>query len=317
MDFLGTLLPFHNLLQSLISLFAAESEDEDETEDDSDDQDSDKGNPDDEEDSEDEEDDEEQEDEDDEDEDEEDDEDELSSDELTRRNAARLDSKKDLQLTASMEAFVDVLIENPDVAEDKLEALAKKQPELAAKIAKMYKNRQNNKLGEMLEKADDAVKAAFRTLLARVDEIEQKTEEQIEADEKRVYKSWMKEAHPYLNPKSKEGSTPIGKKLRATLYDVLDERFSEGALSEDTLEDALAIAKRRVKWNDNKVSKAVKKQAIEQAAKGRTIKAASGGKGVTTDKEVNANEEVAEMFGDKSKDRLKKVAAAKKKAGYK
>jgi hypothetical protein len=219
-----------------------------------------------------------------------------------------------------MEAIVDLLVENPDKADEKLRSLQAEQPALAARLAKMYSNRKNNKLSDLLADADPAVASAFQNLADQVSKIQETTEKQTEAQERRLYLEWEKN-HGYLRPKSEEGKTKLGKKLRDTFYDVIDEVFSEGVLSEDILEDALAIAKRRVGWKDSRVSKLLKKQAAEQAAKNRGVKVPIGGKGLKTGGKVNADKSLAQEFANDSDpkkltERMKKVADEKKKAGY-
>jgi len=319
MDLFGTLLsPLYPLFSALGYFFAADDDDkgDDEAGKTEDGQKSDEGDSDDEDDGdgEDEGDDEE------EDSDEEDDlDDDLPEAEATRRNAARLDSEKDVQLTASMEALVDLLVENPDIAERKLTELRDEQPVLAARLAKMYKNKANNKLGDMLEGADDAVKAAFKTMAEKLNSLEQKTEQQRTAEEKRVYLAWEKGVHPYLNPKSREGRTQIGKRLRDEFAAALDRISNDKPVDEDILEDALAMAKRRVGWNDGKVKRAVDKFALQQAAKGRGTTAGKNGKGGAGGGEApKADPKMAAAFnkaGDAA--HLKKVAEAKKAAGFK
>lgn len=316
----GTLLsPLHPLVHALLSFFAADGQgaEEDEPEGGEGGQKSEKGDTD----PEDGDDDPEGEEDENEDDPEEDElEDDLPADDKTRRNAARLDSEKEEQLTASMEALVDLLVENPDIAERKLTELREEQPLLAAKLAKMFKNKANNKLGDLLEGADEAVKKAFGQLAEQVKTLSKKTEVQLAAEEKRVYLAWEKEAHPYLNPKSTEGKTKLGNKLRVEFYKQLDRLTNdEEALDEDTLEDALAVAKRRVGWNDRRVKRAVEKFAVEQAAKGRGTSTPKGGKGAASGGEKpNASPEIASMFNKAGNaEHLKKVAEAKKAGGFK
>jgi len=319
----GTLInPFAPLL-NLLAMFMDGDED-DETEDDDSDSTSDEGDEnqsgDEEEDEEDaddsEEDDDEESDDEEDDEDEDDSSDDLRESERTRRNAARLDSDKDEMLTASMEANVQSLIENPEKAEEKLQALQARNPKLAARLLRLYENRKNNALGALLKDADPAVKQAFTSLLSQVEAIKDRTDRQFGDQEKRMYKDWAKDGHPYLVAKTPEGKTPKAQKLRTVLANVIDERFQDDVLTEDMLEDALAIAKRRVNWKDSSMMKQMKKQAAEQAARGRSIVSAGAGKGIKSGKSATANAEMAERFGDSSPERLKKVAKAKKEAGF-
>lgn len=240
------------------------------------------------------------------------------SDEEVRRNAHRLDSEKDEQLTITMEAFVDSLVDNPSTAEAKLAKFRENDPVLAAKLVRMYKNQQNNQLGGLLDKADPAVRDAFQSLSEQVATLTEKTQQQTDSEDKRTYLDWEKEAHPYLSPKSTEGKTKIGGRLREAFYSALDRISPAGqALDNETLEDALVIAKRKVGWNDKKVKRALDKFATEQAARGRSISVSKGGKGVGGKEQVNADPKVAEMFNNTSPERLKKIAEEKSKAGFK
>lgn len=329
MELFGTLLdPFRPILNFLAMFMegdddeGAEDDQDDSTseegdEDHSGDEDEDAEDSDDSDDTDDDSDEEDSEDTEDEEESDDDLDDDLPADEKTRRNAARLDSDKDNQLTASLEANVEFMVENPEKAEEKLTALQAKNPKLAAKLARMYENRKNNRLGDLLKDADPQVKQAFTSLLSQVESIKSRTDRQFADQEKRMYRDWAKEGHPYLVHKSPEGKTPKAVKLQNALADVIDERFQDDVLTEDMLEDALAIAKRRANWNDSSMSKAMKKQAAEQAARGRSIVSNSGGKGVKSGtKSAHADPSMAERFGDSSPERLKKVAQAKKEAGF-
>lgn len=243
--------------------------------------------------------------------------DDLPDDEKTRRNANRMDSLKDEQLTTTMEAFVDLLVDNPAKAEEKLQKLREEDPIVAARLARMFKNRKNNALGDMLDGADDVVREAFKNLSEQVSKLSEKTQAQIDAEDKRVYLAWEKESHPYLNPKSPEGKTKIGQNLRASFYEALDRVTSDDApIDDQMLEDALAIAKRRVGWNDKKVKRAIDKFAAEQAAKGRTVTTPKGGTGLKGKESPSADPKVAEMFGNVGPERLKKIAEAKAAAGF-
>lgn len=313
MELFGTLLdPFTPLLMG----FAKDDEEDDEPDGSGKSQDSsDDGNPDDEDDDE-EDDEEDEDDEDEEDLDDEDLDDDLPADEKTRRNAAQLDSEKDLQLTSSMEAYVELLLENPENAEDTLSKLQDKDPKLAGKLAKMYASKSHNQLGKLLEDADDSVKQAFDVLSKQLSDINDKGDQQIEAQEKKTYNSWLK-SNKEVSKKSEEGKTKFGGKLRTTLADVLEDMFDDTALTEDVLNEALVIAKHRVGWTDKRVKKAVDKFAIAQAAKNRGAGSGSHGSGLKASKAPHADKEIAESFGDDSPERLKKVAKAKKKAGLK
>lgn len=260
------------------------------------------------------------EDDDDDDSDEEDDDtdDDLQEDiddqELTARNADTAISRKDAQVVSSLMSLVKTMVKYPDTAEDTIKDLQSEQPELASRLAKMYESEKNDSMKAALKDAPEELRSLLSKLVDDVGSIQKKSEQDQIAEDKRVYKEWEKSAHPYLNPKSESSQTKVGKKLRQEFANAINRFPANEPITEDLLEDALVIAKRRSGWNNSKVSDTAKQQAKEQAQKARSG-AAGAGKSKTSGKgeKVSAPSRITGLFPNQSEDRQKKVDEIKAK----
>lgn len=223
--------------------------------------------------------------------------------EEVRKNAARKITSFGADLRKTDLALVDLIAETPEKAPDIIKRIQGENPKLAARLSKLYTRRDINQLAEKFK--DPAIAEAFEALSTQVDTLNQRTEQQQIAQDKRVMKQW------------KEGTTELeDASLLAAFKTALDQTFQNQPITEDILEDALAIAKRRIGWIDEPTKKAAAKVATQQALKARSGSSPSGGKGIRADAPIQADPVIADKFGSTDPERMKKIAEAKKKAGF-
>lgn len=238
----------------------------------------------------------------------------LDDEERTRRNADSLISQKDDQLVSSLTSMVRSMAKHPDAAEEMLNDLREEQPKLAQRLAKMYDEQKDTTLSKALEDAPDSVRGLLSKLVSEVGTLKRETSKDRARDEKRAYKEWESTTHPYLSPKSNEGKTEAGKKLRSEFREALNRLPENEPVTEDLLEDALVIAKRRSGWDNSRVSDQVKQQAKEQAQKARSGAVGTGkGKKESSTNSGTAPSRVTSLWPNQSDDRQKKVDEVKKK----
>lgn len=240
-------------------------------------------------------------------------EDDLDQEEINSRNADSIISKKDRQVESSLMSLVRTMAKHPDTAESTIEDLKSEQPELAERLAKMYKEQKNTSMLDALKDAPDGLKDVLAGLVEDIGVIKQKSEQDQIAEERRMYSDWERDTHPYLNPKSEEAKTPKGKQLIKEFRNALNRLPASEALTTDLLEDSLAIAKRRTGWEESRVSDSEKKQAKEQAQKARSG-AIGKGKGKTSKGDDSPEPHgVTKEWHGANPDRQKKVNEIKRK----
>lgn len=236
---------------------------------------------------------------------------------LVRGNAARKISDQGQDMRADDLALLSLLAEAPSKAPRIIAMLQDSNPKQAARIAKLV-SKNDADLADRLKDADPLVRDALQELSTTVQQLSKKTENEIKSNETRVFKTWRTEKAPFLSPKTEEGKTPLGKRLRDTFQEALDTLFpADAPLTEDMLEDALAVAKRRTGWQESKVKRAVDKQAAEQAQKARAASTPKGGTGIAAGQLPPANPRIAGMFGRKTPEQMKQIQEAKKNGGFK
>lgn len=240
--------------------------------------------------------------------------DDLDQEELNGRNADKAISRKDAQVEATLMSMVKTMVKYPDTAEDTIADLQSEQPDLAKRLAKMYEGQKNTSLRAALKDAPEEVRSVLSKLVDDMESIKAKSEKDRTRDERRIFKEWQRVSHPYLDPKSELGKTKLGKTLRKEFARALDRLPDDQELDLEMLEDALAIAKRRSKWNDSRMSDSAKKQAKEQAQKARSG-AVAGGKSKKSDKASTPSpSSITQSFNQTNDpERQKKVEEAKRK----
>lgn len=227
----------------------------------------------------------------------------LSDEEIIRRNAARKISSQGQDLRSTDLELVSLIAESPEKAPDIIARIKGENPKLAQRLQKLYVSRERNNLSEKFK--DPVVAEAFEALSTQVETLTQKTAQQAENDERRTFKNWKRDV-PELEDKA----------LKATFKTVLDTVFPDQLITEDVLNDALALAKHRSGWQDEPTRKAADRIAVEQAIRGRQSGPPRGGRGISSEPSYDADPQVADMFGSTDPDRLKKIAEAKKKARF-
>jgi hypothetical protein len=240
--------------------------------------------------------------------------DEPDDPELVRGNAARKIGEQGSEMRAGDLALISLLAEAPSKAPRIIAMLQEDNPKQAARIAKMF-NKNDGDLAERLKDADPVIRETLQGLADQVSKLSNQSENDRRAQEGRIFKSWRTQRAPELDPKSAEGKLPVGKKLREQFQSALDTLFpSDSPLTEDMLEDALAVAKRRSGWQAPKVKAALDKQAVDMAARARAA-GAPGGSPAAADAPPATNPRINSMFGRKPGDE-QKIAAAKKAGGF-
>ena len=245
-----------------------------------------------------------------------DDEEDQSAEAIVRRNAAQKIGAQGQAMRADDLALISLLAEAPTKAPRVIAMLKEENPQQAERLARLFE-KGGDDLADKLKNADPIVRETLQGLTTELRALSSKTDAQYAANEKRVYLNWQREKASYLSPKSPEGQTPMGKRLREQFRTALDLFPSDAPLTEDILEDALVVAKRRSGWQDKTVKQAVDKQAVEQAARARAAGAANGGTGLSKDQAPNADPRIAAMFGRKTPEQLAKIAQYKKQGGFK
>lgn len=229
--------------------------------------------------------------------------DELDEAEIVRRNAAQKITRTGKQLRKTDLALVDLIAETPGRAPEIIARIKGENPDLARRLSKLYLKRESS--GIQGKFTDPQVQEAFEALSAQVETLSDRTESQRIAQEKRLFKQWRATA-----------SDLDDADLRKEFRTVLETRFSESEVTEDLLDDALAIAKRRIGWQDEPVRAAARRIAAEQAARARIPSPPSGGRGVSHEPALAADQDIAAKFGNSDPDRLKKVEEFKRKARF-
>lgn len=242
--------------------------------------------------------------------------DDLDQEEINGREADTAISKANERGNKMLMTTVKWMAKHPEDAEEYLEELRKEQPEEAQRLAKMYEGQKNVALKDALKEAPDSVRDLLSKLVDDVGSLKQKSHEDIVREERRVYKSWEKEKHPYLNSKDDAAQTKVGKELLKQFREALNRLPDGEPITEDLLEDALVIAKRRSGWNNSRVSEQVKQQAKEQAQKARSGAAASGKSKASKGESKSTPSRITDAWPGKTEDRQKKVDEIKRKKGF-
>ncbi|MBX4215337.1 hypothetical protein KW797_00080 [Candidatus Parcubacteria bacterium] len=241
--------------------------------------------------------------------------DDLDESDRSGRNADKAISKKDAEeVVPALKSIVKIMVKHPDDAEETLNELREEQPALAKRLARMYESGKNKELNAALKDAPDGLKDLLSQLVDDMASVKSRSEQDQIKEERRIYKNWENESHQYLDPKSESAQTAVGKKLIKEFRAAINRLPVGEPVTEDLLEDALAIAERRSGWNNSRVSEQAKKQAKEQADKARSGAIGSGkGKSGKKGDQKQAPSRITSLWPNQTEDRQKKVDEAKSK----